>query len=343
MGLHEIAQLLHCILQLANDDRSLVHQPDFLGRFSGLARKQRNGIIDRILLLTEVKDIAVGLGIVEDTIGTRKRLNQPVVLQILVHIQGIEELGIETGEQHVHHDDDINFLRMGQIRVRVLLIFDALLDILIVEIKLTNAVVGAVLGVVVGNDAFKGSFLFVRSHRVVGLFLRQVFLNLLHILVAVRWRRKHTDDIQRLIVRACLLQFGLLVFESGVIVNRIIDGCGRQNRIELAPSRGTVVLGQNGFNDLLLLHRLTWLGLVLTFWFEIVHMKSQHIAIFNSMGNGVGVQLLLKNILRSLIGCLLAFNLLIAGIGFKDRCASESEQLSVGEKFLDGLVVVTEL
>ena len=224
-----------------------------------------------------------------------------------------------------------------------MLILDALLDILIVEIKLANAVVGAVLGVVVGNDAFKGSFLFVRSHRVVRFFLRQVFLNLLHILVAVRWRRKHTDDIQRLIVRVCLLQFGLLIFESGVIVNRIINGRSRQNRIELAPSRGTVVFGQNGFNDFLFLHGLTRLGLVLAFWLEIVHMEAQHIAVFNRMGDGIGMQLLLKNILRGLVRRLLAFYLLVAGISIEDRSSRESEQLGIGEEFLDGLVVVTEL
>ena len=94
---------------------------------------------------------------------------------------------------------------MRQILIGVLLIFDALLHILIVEVELVDAVIGAVAGVVVGNNGFERRFLFVRLFLVVCLFLRQVFLNLLHILIAFGGRRKHAGDVQRLeVVIFCL-------------------------------------------------------------------------------------------------------------------------------------------
>ena len=61
------------------------------------------------------------------------------------------------------------------------MVLDALLDILIVGVEEGEAVVGAVAGVVVGDDGLEGGFLFVRFLLVIGLFLRQVFLDLLDI------------------------------------------------------------------------------------------------------------------------------------------------------------------
>ena len=52
------------------------------------------------------------------------------------------------------------FLRpWGQVGIGPLLVFDALLHVLIVEVELADAVVGAVAGVVVGDDGLEGFFL----------------------------------------------------------------------------------------------------------------------------------------------------------------------------------------
>ncbi len=53
--------------------------------------------------------------------------------------------------------------------------------------------------------------------------------------------------------------------------------------------------------------------------------------------------MLLEDVRRGLVGRLLAFNLLSAGVLLENRCAGKAEQLSVGEKRLDGLMVVAEL
>ena len=86
----------------------------------------------------------------------------------------------------------------GQVGIGKLLILDALLHVLIVEIELADAVIGAVAGVVVGDDGLERVLFLLRLLFVVRLFLRQVFLNLLHILVALGGRREDAGDIQRL-------------------------------------------------------------------------------------------------------------------------------------------------
>ena len=48
--------------------------------------------------------MAVGLGRVENPVGAGEGLDQPVVPEVLVDVESIEERGIETGEEHV--DDD---------------------------------------------------------------------------------------------------------------------------------------------------------------------------------------------------------------------------------------------
>ena len=67
-----------------------------------------------------------------------------------------------------------------------LLVLDALLYVLVVEIELADVVIAAVAAVVVRDDGLERSFLLVRVHFVVCLLRRQIFLNLLHIGVSFR-------------------------------------------------------------------------------------------------------------------------------------------------------------
>ncbi|SFE02430.1 hypothetical protein SAMN05428977_100512 [Nitrosomonas sp. Nm166] len=300
LGLHEVAKLLHGGLQLADDHRRLVHQPDFLGGLAGLAGKESDGRIHGLLLLAEVEDVAVGLSVVEHAVGARKRLNQAVVFEVFVHVEGVQVFGIETGEQHVHYDDDVDLLRMGQVLIGVLLILDALLHILIVEVEFVDAVVGAVLRVVIGNDGLERRFLFVRCLFIVGLFLRQVFLNLLHVLVALGRRREHAGDVERLEVRIGGQFFRLHGFEQGVVFDRVVDRGRGQNRIELASGGGGVVLGQDCFNNRFLGECFARLGFVLAIGLVVINMEAQHVTVFDGVGDGVGVQLLLKDVRRGL-------------------------------------------
>ena len=104
-----------------------------LGAVGLIAGEQGDGVIDGLLLLAEVEDVAVGLGVVEHAVGARERLDQAVVLEVLIDVEGVQVFGIEAGEQHVHDDDDVDLLGVRQVAVRVLLVLDALLHVLIVE------------------------------------------------------------------------------------------------------------------------------------------------------------------------------------------------------------------
>src|SRR5208282_1760075 len=137
----------------------------------------------------------------------------PVVLQVLIHIKRVQVFGIEAGEQHVHHDDDVDlfFALVGHVLIGKLLILDARLHILVVEIEFADTVIGAKAGVVVGDDGLERLLFLLRFLFVVGFFLWQVFLNLLHILVALGGRREHAGDVQRLKGGVCILFFSLKI------------------------------------------------------------------------------------------------------------------------------------
>ena len=166
---------------------------------------------------------------------------------------------------------------------------------------------------------------------------------LLHVLVAFGGRRENAGDVQRLEAGFLDLLFGLHGLEQGVIFDGVVDRGRGQNGIEFAPIGGGIVLGQNGFDDGFLGQRLARLGHVFSFGLVIVHVEAQDVAVFDGVGDGVGVQLLLEDVLRGFVRRLLAFDLLVAGVLVEDRRAGEAEQLGVGEELLDGLVVLAEL
>ncbi|MFA7164511.1 MAG: hypothetical protein WC124_01515 [Desulfoplanes sp.] len=149
-----------------------------------LVGEHLDGLVNGILLLAEVEDISSGLGVIEDAVGARKGLNEAVVFQLFVDVEGVQVFGIEAGEEHVDDDGDIDFIFLRDIATGEALALDTVLDVLIVGVKLGDLVVGAVFGVVVGDDGFEGKLFLVRRFLVVRLFLGEVFLKLLYILIA---------------------------------------------------------------------------------------------------------------------------------------------------------------
>jgi hypothetical protein len=182
-------------LQFFNDHGGLVHQPDFPGGVDLLTGEEGDGGIDGVLLLAEVEDVAVGLGAVEDAIGAGERLNQAVMLEVFIHIERVQVFGIEAGEEHVHHDGNVDFLRMGQVGVGPLLILDAPLHILIVEVELADGVIGSKTSVILGDDPFQRRLLPFGVLLVVLLFLREILLNLEDVFVALGRRGEDAGDV----------------------------------------------------------------------------------------------------------------------------------------------------
>ena len=110
VGLHEGLELCDGVVELLDDLGGRVHQPDLARAVHVLAGEERDGVVDRLLLGAEVEDVAVGLGVVQHPVGAREGLNQAVVLEVLVDVQGVEVLRVEAGQQHVDDDGDVDLV-----------------------------------------------------------------------------------------------------------------------------------------------------------------------------------------------------------------------------------------
>ena len=77
---------------------------------SVLVAKERDGVIHPLLQIAEAYDVAKGLDAVQNTVGPAEGLDQTVHLQILVHPQRIERGGVKAGEEHIDHDQEVQFL-----------------------------------------------------------------------------------------------------------------------------------------------------------------------------------------------------------------------------------------
>jgi len=178
---------------------------------------------------------------------------------------------------------------------------------------------------------------------VVGLFLRQVFLNLRHVFVAFGRRREHAGDVERFEVGVLRLPFGLDAPEGLEVFDGVVDAGGGEHGVELAAIGGGVVLGEDGFDHLLLGQRLAGLGRMLALGLVVIDVKPEDVVVFDGVRDGVLVQAALEDILGGAVAGLLAFDLLITGVLLEDGRAGEAEELRVGEEFLDGLVVLAKL
>ncbi len=94
------------------------------------------------------------------------------MLEVLVDVEGVEVFGIEPGQQHVDDDGDVQLFTalVGQVGIGELLVFDPLLNILVIEIELFDTMVSAEAGVVVCDDFAECLLLYFRIDFVVLLF-----------------------------------------------------------------------------------------------------------------------------------------------------------------------------
>ena len=288
------------LLEVVDDDGSLVDQPDLAGPVSLRTGEESDGGVDAVLLLAEVEDVAVGLGRVENAVGPGEGLDQAVVLEVLVDVERVEGLGVKAGEEHVDDDGDVDLLLAlaGQVAVGELLVLDALLDVLVIEVKVVDVVVGAVLLVVVGDDGLERGLLGLGVVLVVLLLLGEVFLDLLDVLVALRWRREDGGDLEGDELGVVGLALGLKLLEDLVVLDRVVDRSGGQQRVEVSVSGRGIVLVEDGLSDRLLGEGLTGIEGGGVPWLVVVNVEAENVPILDRVGDGVGVELLLE---RSLV------------------------------------------
>ena len=126
------------------------------------------------------------------------------------------------------------------------------------------------------------------------------------------------------------------------VFDGVVDRGGGEERVELARIGDGIVLVEYRLD-----HGLLGQGFARldgsAVWLEVVHMETQHIAIFNGMGDGVGVELLFKDVGGGDHAGLLTVDFLIGRVLLEDGRAGEAEQLGLGEELTDGPVVLAEL
>ena len=91
-----------------------------------------------------------------------------------------------------------------------------------------------VLFVIIGNNRLESRFFLVGLLLVIETLLGQIFLNLLHILVAFGRRREDASNIQRFVVGIFRHSFLLNPLEQIIVFDGIVDSFGSHNCIESA-------------------------------------------------------------------------------------------------------------
>lgn len=352
LRLHEVVELVDGGVELLDHGGRGIDEPDFLRAVGLLAGEELDRLVDGILLLAEVENVAVRLGVVEHAVGAGEGLDEAVVFQLLIDVEGVEVFRVEAGEEHVDDDSDVDLVRLGfgrglaEVGQWESLRFDAVLHVLIVGVEIAEAMVGAEAVVVVGEDGFERLFLFVGLFLVVLQLLREVFLELLDVGIALGGRGEDAGDIQGAEVGIGSLIPGLHGLEEIEVGDGVVDRGGGENGVELTAGGNLVVASQDGVDDGLFCDGLTGLGrgfIVADLGLEVVDVELEDVFILNGVGDGVFVQRLLKDVLGGLVAGLFAIDLLDGGVLLKDGGAGKAEELGIWEEVFDRLVVLAEL
>ena len=100
---------------------------------------------------------------------------------------------------------------------------------------------------------------------------------------------------------------------------------------------------EDGLGNRLLRERLTRPGSRSVPGPEIIDVEAEDVPVLDRMGDGIGVELFLEEILRGSQGGDACLDLPHGRVVLEDRGAGETEELGVREELLDGPVVLAEL
>ena len=139
------------------------------------------------------------------------------------------------------------------------------------------------------------------------------------------------------------MALGLKLLEDLVVLDRVVDRGGGQQRVEASVSGRGIVLVEDGLGDRLLRERLTRLEGGGVLWLVVIDVEAKDVPILDRVCDGVGVELFLEEVLGGSKGGDVSLDQPDGRVVLKDRGASEAEELGVREELLDGLVVLAEL
>ena len=155
--------------------------------------------------------------------------------------------------------------------------------------------VRVVLPVVVVDDGLERGLLALGVVPVVLFLLREVLLDLPHVLVALSRRREDGGDLERDELRVGGA-FGLELLEDFVIFDGVVDRGGGQQRVEASVSGRGIVFVENGLGDRLLGGRPAGLEGGGIFGRVVIDVEAQNVPVLDRVGDGVGVELFLEQV-----------------------------------------------
>ena len=97
--------------------------------------KQRDSCVHTLLQIAEADDIAKGFYAVQNTVGTTERLDEPVHFQILVHPQRVERCCVKACQEHIHYDEQIQFLVFHTERNILIVVLELIAGCIIVRME----------------------------------------------------------------------------------------------------------------------------------------------------------------------------------------------------------------
>ncbi len=116
---------------MPNDFKRRPHDgSQFLG--ARCAAEQLDGVIHLLFEVTEADDLAKTLLLVQHAVGAAERLQQAVILHVLVHIKRVEFLAVKARKEHAHHKKQVE-----RFHRRILLLHTAV-DIIVVGTEILD-------------------------------------------------------------------------------------------------------------------------------------------------------------------------------------------------------------
>ena len=342
------------------------HQDD-TARF--LIAKQRNCIVGALLQIAEANDVAEHLDGIENPVGAGICLNQPVHFQVFIHPQRIQRRGVEAGQEHIDHDQQVKFLVLhpqGNILI-VILEFVPVCGIVGVEHpvvvtdgriqKITGTLVkcGGILRILLVKNTIR--FFLIRSIAVNDGDLQpllRIFRHLplkLGVVELCSIHAGHGKDGVEPADPLLLLDFLDLLLAAGrgnlgdilqyAVCIGFITPVGllvkmRQNVIR---DQSNAFRGKKRFFPVDVPNLFVVNIRLGVHRFDVVHPEGQYIFVVNGVHNGIGVELIAKSLLCRAEYGILAY----ACIDCKDGRAGKAEQMVLLKVFGNGLMHIPEL
>lgn len=108
--------------------------------------EERDAFVGLLLQVAETDDVAEGLDRVQNAVGARIGLKQTVVTEIFIDPERVERGGVESGQEHVHHDQKVDFAVLHPQRN---------VFVVVLELLGGGVVTGLKHRVVIGDGRFK--------------------------------------------------------------------------------------------------------------------------------------------------------------------------------------------